>query len=82
MSESKAKTAQDVYEIVLQLSSGERERLEVLMDKDGSSGRASPEIKQAWIDETDRRMQLIDAGKAGWVDGEQVMRDLRKSVAR
>jgi hypothetical protein len=49
--------------------------------QDTSSGFASPEIEQAWIEECDRRIQLIDEGKAGWVDGEQFMQKLRKSLA-
>jgi hypothetical protein len=81
MSESKPKTAQDVYEVVRQLSPDERKLLEILMDNDDNSGWASPELEQAWIEECDRRIQLINEGKAGWVDGEQFMQKLRKSLA-
>ena len=81
MSESKPKTVQDVFEIVRQLSADQQEQLLTLMDQNKDSGWASPEIKQAWIEECDRRVQLVKEGKAGWVDGEQFMRDLRKSLA-
>jgi len=63
MPDSKPKTAQDAYEIVRQLSSGERDKLEILMGKDESSGWASPEIKQAWMEEIARREQLHREGK-------------------
>jgi hypothetical protein len=63
MSESKPKTAQDAYKIVRQLSLDERDKLEVLMDKDENSGWASPEIKQAWMEEIERRDRLHAEGK-------------------
>jgi hypothetical protein len=51
------------------------------MDQNEDSGWASPKIKQAWLEECDRRVQLVKEGKAGWVDGEQFMCDLRESLA-
>jgi len=80
MSEPKPKTAEDVYEAALALSEIERERLKSMLTREESSGWASPEIEQAWVDECNRRMRLIEEGKAGWVDGEQVLAKLRKSV--
>ena len=63
MPESKPKTAQDAYKIVRQLSLDERDKLEVLMDKDENSGWASPAIKQAWMEEIERRDRLHAEGK-------------------
>ena len=82
MPESKSKTIKDVYEIARQLSSSERELLVAMLERDENTSTPSREIKQAWVDESDHRMRLIDEGKAGWVDGEKVLRDLRKSIAR
>jgi hypothetical protein len=80
MSESKPKTAQDAYKIVRQLSLDERDKLEVLMDKDESSGWASPEIKQAWMEEIERRDRLHAEGRdrdLSWEEArEQVLHHL------
>jgi hypothetical protein len=81
MSESKPKTVEDVYEIVRRLSTDQREQLVALMDQNVDPGWASPEIKQAWLEECDRRVQLVKEGKSGWVDGEQFMHGLRESLA-
>lgn len=81
MSESKPKSAQDLYEAAQQLSSDERELLAAMLNQDEAPGFASPEIEKAWIEECNRRRQLVKEGKAGWVDGEQFMRELRKSLA-
>lgn len=78
----KLKTVEQIYKEALKLSDDEREKLVVLLEQDGHADWASPDIKQAWIEECDRRMKLIDEGKAGWVDGEQFMRNLRKSLAK
>jgi hypothetical protein len=67
MSEAKPKTVQDVYEAALQLNSDERELLVAMLDQDQdqdeNSGWASPEIKQAWMDEIERRERLHAEGK-------------------
>jgi hypothetical protein len=80
MPESKPKTAQDAYEVVRQLSPDERDKLDVLMDKDENSGWASPEIKQAWMEEIERRDHLHAEGKdkdLSWEEArEQVLRHL------
>jgi hypothetical protein len=80
MPESKPKTAQDAYEVVRQLSPDERDKLDVLMDKDENSGWASPEIKQAWMEEIERRDRLHAEGKdkdLSWEEArEQVLRHL------
>ena len=60
---SKPTPVERVYAEVLALSSEEREKLVVLMDKDLNSGWASPEIKQAWMEEIERREQLHRDGK-------------------
>ena len=64
-SEAKPKTVQDVYEAALQLNSDERELLIAMLDQDQdeNSGWASPEIKQAWMDEIERRERLHAEGK-------------------
>jgi len=60
---SKPTPVERVYAEVLALSSEEREKLAVLMDKDLNSGWASSEIKQAWMEEIERREQLHRDGK-------------------
>jgi putative addiction module component (TIGR02574 family) len=82
MSESKPKTAQDVYEVVRQLSSDERERLEVLMDNDDNSGWASPEIKQAWMEEIERREQLYREGKNPDIPWEEARENVLEHLDR
>ncbi len=65
MSEAIPKTVQDVYEAALQLNPDERELLVAMLDQDQdeNSGWASPEIKQAWMDEIERRERLHAEGK-------------------
>jgi hypothetical protein len=78
---SAPRTMEEIYQDALRLSSEEREKLVGMLDQDENSGWTSLEIKQAWIEECDRRVQLVKDGKAGWVDGEPFMRDLRQSLA-
>jgi hypothetical protein len=82
MSESKPKTAQDVYEVVRQLSSDERERLEVLMGQDENSGWASPEIQQAWMEEIERREQLHREGKNPDIPWEEARKNVLEHLDR
>jgi hypothetical protein len=74
-------TVKQLYAAACKLSADQREQLVALMGQNEDSGWASPEIKQAWLEECDRRVQLVKEGKAGWVDGEQFMCDLRESLA-
>jgi hypothetical protein len=73
--------ASDKHACPVHCYADQREQLVPLMDQNEDSGWASPEIKQAWLEECDRRVQLVKEGKAGWVGGEQFMRDLRESLA-
>jgi len=74
-------TVTEIYEAALRLSAAEREELSAMLEHEKSHGWASLEIKQAWLEESRRRVRLIEEGKAGWVDGEQVLASLRKLVA-
>jgi len=85
MAESNAKskltTVQELYEAALQLSAEEREILIRMLEQDlqtGDSWYATPEIAQAWNEEIERRIKLIDEGKMGTVSWEEVQRGLRK----
>jgi putative addiction module component (TIGR02574 family) len=82
MSDSKLKTAQDAYEVVRQLSPGERDKLEVLMDNDENSGWASPEIKQAWMEEIERREQLHREGKNPDIPWEEARENVLEHLDR
>lgn len=81
MSESKPKTAQDVYEIICGLSAEERDELSVMLEPGRNEGWASPEIEQAWLEEARRRSQLRAEGKTRSVDGEKVFAELRRKYA-
>ena len=81
MSESKPKTAQDVYEIICGLSAEERNELLAMLEPGRNDGWASPEIKQAWLEEARRRSQLRAEGKTRSVDGEKVFAELRQKCA-
>ncbi len=72
MSESNAKTAQDVYEIICGLSADEREELSAMLEHNKSDGWVSPEIKQSWLKEIDRREQLHRQGRNPNMSWEEV----------
>jgi hypothetical protein len=74
------RSAKDVYRDALALNAEEREELVRLLTQRDDEGWASPEIKQAWIDEIRRRDQLDAEGKIRWIPGEEVFRDLHKLV--
>ena len=73
------RTLADIYQDALRLSPEEREKLVAMLklnsderellvamlnqDQDENSGWASPEIKQAWMDEIERRERLHAEGK-------------------
>ena len=75
MSESKPKTAQDVYEIICGLSAEERDELSAMLEPGRNDGWASPEIEQAWLEEARRRSQLRAEGKTRSVVGNRRQRD-------
>jgi len=81
MSESKPKTAQDVYEIICGLSAAERDELSAMLAPGRNAGWASPEVKQAWLEEARSRSQLRAEGKTCSVDGEKVFVELRRKYA-
>jgi hypothetical protein len=82
MSESKPKTVQAIFQEVQRLNRDERELLLSMLRQDEANDPVSDEITQAWIEESDRRLRLIEEGKAGWVDGEQALQQLRESIAK
>jgi len=84
MSESKPKTAQDVYEVVCQLSPDEREKLSCMLKQgldNPDSWYATPEIAQAWNKEIRRRLKLRAEGKSKDVPGEEFLAQLREKYS-
>ena len=79
---SKPTPVERVYAEVLALSSEEREKLVVLMDKDLNSGWASPEIKQAWMEEIERREQLHRDGKNPDIPWEEARESVIEHLGR
>jgi len=71
-----------VYEAALKLSADERELLVTMLRQDEHDTPQADEITQAWIEESNRRLQLIAEGKAGWVDGELALKQLRESITK
>ena len=71
----------DAIEAALKLSAEEREILIRMLEQDlqtGDSWYATPEIAQAWNEEIERRIKLMDEGKMETVSWEEVQRGLRK----
>ena len=62
MSESKPKTAQGVYEIVCELNAAEQDKLMTMLEHDRNDGAAGDEVRQSWIEESNGRIKLIEAG--------------------
>jgi hypothetical protein len=56
--------------------------LELLMDKDGNSDWASPEIRQSWLEECERREQLVRDGKMQTFAAAEVHRRLDRMLAK
>ena len=54
-----ARNAKDVYRDALALSDEERDELVRLLTQRDDEGWASPEIKQAWMEEIARRVPVI-----------------------
>ncbi len=82
MSEPKLKTAEDVYEDALELSDAERERLKSMLSNAASSGWASPEIKQAWMEEVQQRIKLLDEGKMATVPATDAVNRARERLTK
>jgi hypothetical protein len=77
----KLKTVEELYEEARQLSPEERELLAARLIQDTSSGFASPEIEQAWLEEVRRRRSLRVAGNSNTRPGEEVFAELRRKYA-
>ena len=85
MTESKPKTAQDVYEIICALGADEREVLLAMLEQDQDDGWGSPEIKQAWLEEIERREQLHREGKnpnMSWDESRRLLREHLDSLRK
>lgn len=82
MSESKLKTAEDVYEDALALSEAERERLKSMLSNAESSGWASPEIEQAWMEEVQQRIKLLGEGKMATLPATDALNRARERLAK
>ncbi|MBI2299816.1 MAG: addiction module protein [Armatimonadetes bacterium] len=45
-----------------------------------SLNRPDPEVEAAWLDEAERRLAEIDAGRTTLIPGDEVMAELRKRI--
>lgn len=80
MSGLKPKTAEDVYTAALALSETERERLMVMLANQEGSGWASPEIEQAWLEEIQHRVRLLEEGKMATVPATDALNRARERL--
>jgi hypothetical protein len=81
MSDSKPKTAQDLYEEAQQLSPEERELLATRLNRDDAPRFASHEIETAWLDEVRRRRELHAKGETSDVPGQEVFAALEQKYS-
>jgi hypothetical protein len=70
--ERKPMSVEEVVAAALELPEEDRE--EVIARLDAHRSRAAS-IRQAWIDEADRRMELVRAGKMRLLEAEEVLAD-------
>jgi hypothetical protein len=73
-----ARKAKELYREALSLSEIEREELARMLMGQAGDGFATPEIEQAWLDETRRVDKAVDEGKEALIPAEEVMRELRE----
>lgn len=76
MSESKPKTAQDLYEAFLELSEADQHKLLLLISK--NSEWVSDEIEQAWVNEARRRLELFESGNATTIPADEAINQARQ----
>ena len=76
------KKAEDVFKDALALNADEREQLVKLLIDQSAGGWATPEIEQAWKDEVERRVEVLDRGEAELIPAEEVFRRLDDSFAK
>ena len=70
-----------LFEELMILSRGERERLRELLDKTSRGDFASPELEKAWIEEAESVSRAVHDGSEKTYPAEEVMRELRRIVA-
>ena len=81
---SAPRTAEQIFQAALRLSPEEREKLACMLEDNvhnPDSWYATPEIAQAWNKEIARRIKAIDEGTVQLLDGDKVLRDLRRKYA-
>lgn len=73
----------DIEAQALQLSIRERGELarRLLLSLDGTRQDSPEAVAQAWDDEIARRVADMEAGRTEWIPVEEVMADVRKSIA-
>ena len=70
--ERKRMPVEEIVAAALQLPEEDREEVIARL----SAHRSHPDsIRQAWIDEADRRMELVHAGKMRLLDADEVLAD-------
>jgi len=74
------KTAEDVFEAVQQLDPTEREKLSALLEQEKSGGWASPEIEQVWMEESQRRIRMLNSGEMETVSSEDALLRARQRI--
>jgi putative addiction module component (TIGR02574 family) len=76
-----ARKAEEFYKEALTLSAEEREELMRLLSMQADSCWASPEIEQAWMEECDRRVEEMDAGRMELIPADEVFRRARGNLS-
>jgi hypothetical protein len=82
-------TTENLYALAMELPPAERVTLpERLCDSlgdaplEGDEGWASPQIRQAWIEECERRLKAYEHGEMESFDAEYVFREFREGGPR
>lgn len=79
--ERKARMSNDEIEaVVLELPEDDREEL---LTRLSARGTRNPAVRQAWLDEAERRMELVRTGKMRLIDADEALADeLESPTAR
>jgi putative addiction module component (TIGR02574 family) len=70
--ERKPMSIDDIEAAALELPEGERDEL---LERLSARRAPNPEIRQPWLDEAERRMELVRAGKMRLIDADDVLAD-------
>jgi hypothetical protein len=65
-------TIEQIEAVALELPEDDREEL---ITRLAASRTPRPEVRQAWLDEAERRMELVRAGKMRLIDADEALAD-------